>query len=102
MSDSKIDAPVQCLAPTYSGEYYLKGAELRKQGLNRIGNMVVPNDNYCKFEDWIMPIFDALLKEQKEDAIQWTPSKVPCHVSLLDHCCGPLLQGTWKKSSRQD
>jgi deoxyhypusine synthase len=25
--------------------------------LNRIGNLLVPNDNYCKFENWIMPIF---------------------------------------------
>ena len=31
---------------------YLKGSKLRAQGLNRIGNLLVPNDNYCKFEDW--------------------------------------------------
>ena len=24
------------------------------QGLNRIGNMLVPNSNYVKFEEWIM------------------------------------------------
>lgn len=30
------------------------GAELRMQGLNRIGNMLVPNSNYVKFEEWIM------------------------------------------------
>lgn len=28
------------------------------------GNLLVPNDNYCKFEDWIIPIFDEMLKEQ--------------------------------------
>lgn len=28
------------------------GEDLRRQGLNRIGNMLVPNSNYCKFEDW--------------------------------------------------
>lgn len=38
------------------------GEELRKQGLNRIGNMVIPNANYCKFEDWMMPILDDMLK----------------------------------------
>jgi len=27
---------------------------------------VVPNDNYCKFEDWVMPILDKMLEEQKE------------------------------------
>ena len=67
---------MQCLAPTYSGEYYLRGAELRKNGMNRIGNMVVPNDNYCKFEEWLMPILDSMLKEQQEEGVLWTPSKV--------------------------
>jgi arginine/lysine/ornithine decarboxylase len=27
----------------------------------------VPNDNYCKFENWIMPIFDQLLQEQSSE-----------------------------------
>ncbi|PON58465.1 Deoxyhypusine synthase [Parasponia andersonii] len=52
------------------------GAYLRSKGLNRIGNLLVPNDNYCKFEDWIIPIFDQLLKEQTEDNLLWTPSKL--------------------------
>ena len=55
---------------------FVVGAELRKQGLNRIGNMLVPNSNYCKFEDWIMPILDAMLEEQEKQGVNWTPSKV--------------------------
>lgn len=43
------------------------GAELRMKGLNRIGNMLVPNSNYCKFEDWIIPILDACLKVGRRD-----------------------------------
>ena len=38
------------MAPTYVGDFQLKGADLRRRGLNRIGNMLVPNSNYCKFE----------------------------------------------------
>ena len=38
--------------------------------------MLVPNKNYCLFEDWILPIFDAMLREQREDGTVWTPSKV--------------------------
>ena len=56
---------IKCLAPTYIGDFALKGATLREKGINRIGNMLVPNDNYCKFEDWIMPILDEMVKEQK-------------------------------------
>lgn len=67
---------IKCMADTYLGDFALKGAELRKRGLNRIGNMLVPNSNYCKFEDWIMPILDAMLREQQEQGTHWTPSKV--------------------------
>lgn len=35
-----------------------------------------PCSNYCKFEDWVIPIFDAMLKEQQEQGVLWTPSKV--------------------------
>ncbi|KAL8502185.1 hypothetical protein ACS0TY_021340 [Phlomoides rotata] len=67
---------VKCLAPTYRGDFSLRGAVLRSRGLNRIGNLLVPNDNYCKFEDWIIPIFDQMLDEQNSQKILWTPSKL--------------------------
>ncbi|NXT38500.1 DHYS synthase, partial [Pelecanoides urinatrix] len=47
---------IKCLAPTYIGDFSLRGRDLRQRGINRIGNLLVPNDNYCKFEDWLMPI----------------------------------------------
>lgn len=89
---------IKCLAPTYLGSFSAVGSTLRDQGLNRIGNLYVPNDNYCKFEDWVVPIFDKMLDEQeqmrseaakaneanKADSIHpdfeppfvWTPSKM--------------------------
>ncbi|KAJ6713892.1 DEOXYHYPUSINE SYNTHASE [Salix viminalis] len=67
---------IKCLAPTYKGDFSLPGAQLRSKGLNRIGNLLIPNDNYCKFEDWIIPIFDQMLKEQTEENVSWTPSKL--------------------------
>uniref|UniRef100_A0A804P876 Deoxyhypusine synthase n=1 Tax=Zea mays TaxID=4577 RepID=A0A804P876_MAIZE len=66
---------IKCLAPTYRGDFSLPGALLRSKGLNRIGNLLVPNDNYCKFENWIMPLFDQMLQEQSTENV-WTPSKV--------------------------
>lgn len=63
------------MAPTYVGSFHLRGRDLRAQGLNRVGNMLVPNSNYCAFEDWIMPILDAMLLEQQQ-GMHWTPSKV--------------------------
>jgi deoxyhypusine synthase len=68
---------IKCLGPTYLGAFALDGRELRKKGLNRIGNLLVPNDNYCKFEDWVMPILEKMRAEQGDSVTQvWTPSKV--------------------------
>ena len=64
------------MAPTFNGDFNLSGADLRTEGINRIGNLLIPNDNYCKFEDWVMPIFDKMLEEQNRDQINWTPSKI--------------------------
>ncbi|KAK2893937.1 deoxyhypusine synthase [Channa argus] len=67
---------IKCLAHTYLGDFSLAGKELRLRGINRIGNLLVPNDNYCKFEDWLMPILDQMLLEQNTEGIRWTPSKM--------------------------
>lgn len=80
---------IKCLAPTYLGEFSLPGSGLRDQGMNRIGNLLVPNDNYCKFEEWIVPVLDKCLEEQEAAMKElgseglnagspavWTPSKL--------------------------
>lgn len=65
---------IKCLGKTYLADFNLDGADLRKKGMNRIGNLIVPNDNYCKFEDWLTPILDTMLAEQKETRNVWAPS----------------------------
>lgn len=67
---------IKCLAPTYIGSFELEGKSLREQGINRIGNLLVPNDNYCKFENWVFPLLDEMLEEQRSEKTLWTPSKV--------------------------
>ena len=75
---------IKCLAPTYKGSFSLVGAELRARGMNRIGNLIVPNSNYCAFEDWVVPILDRLLEEQEaqfplsssEAFTPFTPSQI--------------------------
>ncbi|KAJ6223770.1 hypothetical protein RDWZM_002315 [Blomia tropicalis] len=67
---------IKCLSSTYIGDFHLSGRHLRTSGINRIGNLLVPNDNYCKFEDWVVPILDSALTEQKRDGQIWSPSKL--------------------------
>jgi deoxyhypusine synthase len=45
--------------------------------LNRIGNLLVPNSNYCAFEDWVVPILDDMVEEQEgPEKVRWSPSTV--------------------------
>lgn len=67
---------IKCMAPTYLGDFKFKGESLRKQGLNRTGNLIVPNSNYCLFEDWFQPVLAKMIKQTKEHGISWTPSKM--------------------------
>ncbi|RWS19774.1 putative deoxyhypusine synthase-like protein [Leptotrombidium deliense] len=48
---------IKCLSQTYIERICAKR-------VNRIGNLLVPNDNSCAFEDWLMPVLDEMLKEQ--------------------------------------
>ena len=58
---------------------------LRKKGINRIGNLLVPNENYCLFENWIMPILDQMLKEQKEQVGRDVRCRGCCWPAPPDH-----------------
>jgi deoxyhypusine synthase len=77
---------IKCLSPTFltpdKSFGGIAGKELRSSGLNRIGNLIVPNQNYCQFEDWILPILDEMKLEQDTQAAKWSPSKV---VERLGH-----------------
>lgn len=66
---------MKCLSPTFMGDFALKGRELRLKGINRIGNLLVPNYNYCQFEDWMNPILEKMWEEQQTGTV-WTPSKM--------------------------
>mmetsp|Transcript_48476 Transcript_48476/g.113461 ORF Transcript_48476/g.113461 Transcript_48476/m.113461 type:complete len:393 (-) Transcript_48476:41-1219(-) len=67
---------IKCMAHFHVGEFALDGLSLRKRGINRTGNLLVPNENYCKFEDWMTPILEAMHDEQDRDQVVWTPCKI--------------------------
>lgn len=68
---------IKCLAHTHVSEFTANGAELRKKGLNRIGNLVIANQNYCDFENWLTPILDVMADEQNSGKVKsWTPSDI--------------------------
>jgi len=68
---------IKCLAPTNLGDFALDGATLRRKGWNRIGNLLVSNDNYVKFEEWLGAILDKMHDEQEEEMAKAAAAKEP-------------------------
>lgn len=48
---------IKCMSDFHLGDFYADDFDMRKKALNRIGNIIVPSENYCKFEDWLIPHF---------------------------------------------
>lgn len=67
---------IKCMGKLHVGSFDLQGAELRKKGLNRIGNLIMPNENYCTFEEWLNPILDEMYERQERDGVRWSPSSM--------------------------
>jgi deoxyhypusine synthase len=61
---------IKCFGDFKLGEFNLNGSELRDNGINRAGNILIPNSRYVAFEKWILPI----LKKYKEQIK--TPSEL--------------------------
>ena len=54
---------MKLMAPHLMGDFALDGETLRKQGLNRIGNLIVPNKNYTLLEGWFKELVIELHEE---------------------------------------
>ena len=65
---------IKCLGDFILGDFRADGSKLREKGINRAGNIFIPNSRYCDFEDFIIPILEELYKEQKETGKVITPS----------------------------
>src|SRR3989338_5516834 len=67
---------IKCLGDFKLGKFELSGKELRAKGINRIGNILVPNSRYVKFEEWVMPALKELHEKQKKSGQPVTPSEI--------------------------
>lgn len=57
---------IKCLGDFTIGDFRLSGEELRKRGINRIGNVLAPNNRYVEFEKFVQPILEELYAAQKK------------------------------------
>jgi len=61
---------IKCLGDFKIGDFNFSGKKLREKGINRIGNILVPNSRYCRFEEFLIPI----LEKHKNEIL--TPSQL--------------------------
>lgn len=66
---------IKALKPFILGEWNVNDAWLREHGINRIGNIFVPNDRYIEFEGYMREFFDRILKIEREEARAVTASE---------------------------
>lgn len=61
------------------GDFSTDDVELHEQGINRVGNLLIQNESYMKFEDWIKPVLDRLYLKQK----RWTVSDMLKEIGFI-------------------
>jgi deoxyhypusine synthase len=57
---------IKTMKPFLLGDFRADGAKLREKGVNRIGNIFVPNDRYVDFEKFLQPLLKGLLEKQRK------------------------------------
>lgn len=57
---------IKCFGDFVVGRFEEPGARLREKGINRTGNIFVPNSRYCRFEEFMMPLLGKMWQEQRE------------------------------------
>ena len=59
---------IKCFKPFVIGDFRAQGSALRDEGINRTGNIFVPNDRYIYFERFMNKLLQRLYEEQKKSS----------------------------------
>jgi deoxyhypusine synthase len=70
---------IKTMKPFIMGDFRADGTSLRKRGINRAGNIYIPNDRYIAFENFFQPVLNHFMKKQKETG------QVPVPSEMIDY-----------------
>ncbi len=56
---------IKCIGDFKLGSFEMNGSDLRDKGINRAGNVLIPNDRYVEFEKLVLPFLDKYKDEIK-------------------------------------
>lgn len=65
---------IKCLKPFVMGRFDVSGGMLFEHGINRTGNIFVPNDRFAIFDDFMKTFFERIYKIQKEEGKIFCPN----------------------------
>ena len=61
------------------GKFESDDVELHERGINRVGNLMIKNESYMNFEDWMNPFLDKLYSKKK----RWAVSELLREIGLI-------------------
>ncbi len=91
---------IKCLGDCFLGEFKMSGRELRDKAINRIGNILAPNSNYVKFEEFVMPVLEELWQEQKNTGKIIGPSELVWKLGEKINDEKSICYWAWKNKIR--
>jgi len=87
---------IKCLGDFYLGDFRASGEQLRKKGINRIGNIFAPNDRYVEFEKFLQPILEELYQNQKNTGKPTTPIDIIYKMGEKINNKNSIYYNAWK------
>ncbi len=87
---------IKCLGNFVVGDFRANGAELRKKGINRIGNIFAANQRYIEFEEFFQPILEELYQEQKRTGRITTPLDIIWKLGEKINNPSSIYYNAWK------
>ena len=93
---------IKVLKPFHVGKFQVSGRSMLDMGINRAGNIFIPNDRYLYFEKFIQPFLDRIYKEQKEEGIvhssQDITRELGKEIAKEEHCEESILYWAYKNN----
>ncbi len=73
---------IKCLKPFVLGQFEASGRMLFEHGINRIGNVFVPNDRFAYFDQFMQEFLLAMYDRQKKEGKIFTPHELIREIGL--------------------
>ncbi len=91
---------IKCLNTFLLGDFRASGKDLREKGINRIGNIFVPNSRYVQFEQFVQPLLEELYAEQQKNGTICTPSDIVWKLGERINNPESICYWAWKHKIR--